>query len=203
MLQCGKPGPILVPNTYAHKTSLRTSICIDKLQKKSVSGSEEEYFLFLHFSNIFPGHYYTSCTPFALHQHSRTYLHSSNPLHCADPSPKSPNLLIASKSSLFTPIPCSVPPSLHVLKRPDSTQEASRKPPSFILLTSQGVVMPVLPFANKLALSDHLYWPAVMPQTSLITISIPPKTSYQISAGDWITLVPYAWYKTRHSICCN
>jgi len=70
-----------------------------------------------------------------------------------------------------------------VLKQPDSTQEASRKPPSFILLTSQGVVMPALPFANELALLDHLYRPAIMPQTSLIDISIPPAGSRVMTKG--------------------
>src|SRR6266850_306624 len=65
---------------------------------------------------------------------------------------------------------CSVPLSLRVLKHPDSTQEASRKPPSFIALTSQGVVMPALPFANEPALSDHSYWSALTPRTSLIDI---------------------------------
>src|SRR6266850_2925429 len=69
---------------------------------------------------------------------------------------------------------CSVPLPLRVLKQPDSTQEASRKPPSFIPLISQGVVMPALPFANKLALSDHSYRSAITPWTSLIDISIPP-----------------------------
>src|SRR6266850_1871309 len=76
----------------------------------------------------------------------------------------------------------SVPPSLCVLKRPDSTQEASRKPPSSILLTSQGIVTPALPFANKLALLDHSYWPAVMPWTSLINISIPPVPTLFVSS---------------------
>src|SRR6267142_1957470 len=105
MLQCGKPGPIPVPNTYTHKTSSRTGACTNKLQEKYVSGSKEEYFLFPHFLNIFPGHDYTSHAPFTLHQHSCTLLHSSDPFHHTDPSPKSPNLLIASKFSLFTPIP--------------------------------------------------------------------------------------------------
>src|SRR6266850_1412833 len=69
---------------------------------------------------------------------------------------------------------CSVPLSLRVLKHPDSTQEASRKPPSFIPFTSQGIVTPALPFANEPALSDHSYWSAVMPRTSPIDIPIPP-----------------------------
>jgi len=37
--------------------------------------------------------------------------------------------------------------------------------------------MPALPFANEPALLDHLYQPVVMPQTSLINISIPPEVS--------------------------
>src|SRR5882672_4422794 len=68
---------------------------------------------------------------------------------------------------------CSIPLSLRVLKHPDSTQEASRKPPSFILFTSQGVVTPALPFANEPALSDHSYQSAVTPRTSPIDIPIP------------------------------
>src|SRR6266850_1664001 len=69
---------------------------------------------------------------------------------------------------------CSIPLSLCVLKHPDSTQEASRKPPSFIPFTSQGVVTPALPFANEPALSDHSYRSAVTPRTSPIDIPIPP-----------------------------
>src|SRR6267142_4158942 len=83
---------------------------------------------------------------------------------------------------------CSVPLSLHVLKHPDSTQEASRKPPLFILFTSQGVVMPALPFANEPALLDHSYRSAVMPRTSPIDIPIPPMLYHRLSMN--LMLVP-------------
>src|SRR6267142_1371437 len=87
----------------------------------------------------------------------------------------------------------SVPLPLCVLKQPDSTQEASRKPPSFILLISQGVVMPALPFANEPALSDHLYWSAVMPWTSLIDISIPPASAYIVEN------LEVGWIENKHT----
>src|SRR6266850_632868 len=79
---------------------------------------------------------------------------------------------------------CSVPLSLRVLKHPDSTQEASRKPPSFILFTSQGIVTPALPFANEPALSDHLYQSAITPWTSPIDIPIPPVLYMKKSVTD-------------------
>jgi len=72
MLQCGKPGLILVLNAYASKTTSYKGACTDTIKGKTISYLEGENFLILQILNIFIGHFHTLHTPFALHWHSWT-----------------------------------------------------------------------------------------------------------------------------------